>query len=127
MRDIGRRARKPGAFAVQLVRNARHAVIGLRNAGGGKRIGRDDVGAGAKVGEVNVAHLLRLGEDEKIVVAAYLAIPGVEARAAVALLVEPERLNHGAHGAVENENALARELAQLAGADVRCMHGRCGS
>src|SRR4051812_33166961 len=56
---------------------------------------------------------VRLGEDEQVVVAAHLAVPGVEARTAVAALVELELLNHGAHGAVEHQDALGRELAQF--------------
>ena len=51
-------------------------------------------------------------EDQQIVVAAHLAVPGVEARAAIAVLVEPELLDHGAHGAVEHQDALARDAAR---------------
>ncbi len=58
------------------------------------------------------ADRVRPAEIEQIVVAAHLAVPGVEARAAIALLVEPERLDHRAHGAVEHQDALGREPAQ---------------
>ena len=58
------------------------------------------------------AHRVRAAEIEKIVVAAHFAVPGVEARAAKAFLVEPERLDHRAHGAVEHENAFGGEPAQ---------------
>ena len=51
-------------------------------------------------------------EIEQIVVAADLAVPGVEARAAITFLVEAERLDHGAHGAVEHQDALGGEPAQ---------------
>ena len=61
---------------------------------------------------MQVADFFRLAEVEQIIVAAHLAVPGVEARAAIALLVEAERLDHGAHGAVEHEDALGRESAQ---------------
>ena len=93
---------------VELVGDALQAVIGLRDLGGGERVGGNDVGAGAKVSEMNVAHRLRPAQIEQIVVAAHLAVPGVEARAAIALLVELERLDHGAHGAVEHQDALWR-------------------
>ena len=112
LRDIGGRAREPGALDVELMRDALHAVVGLRDAGRGERVGRDDVGAGAEIGEMDVADLGRLAEDEQIVVAAHFAVPGVEARAAIAFLVEPERLDHGAHGAVEHQDALGRDAAQ---------------
>ena len=110
--DAGGLVREPRAFGVQLVGDLRHAVIGLRDAGRGERVGRDDVGAGAEIGEVDGAHGVRPGEIEKIVVAANLAVPRVEARAAIALLVEAERLDHRAHGAVEHQDALGREAAQ---------------
>ncbi len=57
-------------------------------------------------------HSVRPAEIEKIVVAAHLAVPGVEAGAAVASLVETERLDHRSHGAVEHEDALGGKLAQ---------------
>src|SRR5262249_57612989 len=60
--------------------------------------------------------------------AAHLAVPGIEARAAIAFLVEPERLDHGAHGAVEHQDALGREAAErLLGAGRGYRHrGRLG-
>ena len=62
-------------------------------------------------------------EIEQIVVAAHLAVPGVEARAAIALLVELHLLDHRAHGAVEHQDALGGELSeQISGAGV----GRAG-
>ena len=107
-----RLAGEPRAFRVQFIGDLGHAVIGLRDAGRGKRIGGDDVGAGAEIFEVDGAHRLRPAEIEEIVVAAHFAVPGVEAGAAKAFLVEPERLDHRAHGAVEHENALSGEAAQ---------------
>src|SRR4029453_5470674 len=62
---------------------------------------------------MDVADLRRLAEDEQVVVAAHLPVPGIEARAAIPLLVEPERLDHRAHGAVEPQDALRGEPAQL--------------
>ena len=104
----GRLARQRRARLVELVGDVLHAVIGLRDRGGGERVGGDDVGAGAEIGEMDVAHRVRPAQIEQVVVAAHLAVPGVEARAAIALLVELERLDHGAHGAVEHQDALAQ-------------------
>ncbi len=98
---------------VELVGDALHAVIGLRDLGGGERVGGNDVGAGAEVSQMDVAHRLRPAQIEQVVVAAHLAVPGVEARAAVALLVQLERLDHGAHSAVQHQNALAQQLDEL--------------
>ena len=58
------------------------------------------------------ANGVRPGQVEEVVVAADLAVPGVETRAAITFLVEAQRLDHGSHGAVEHENALGRETAQ---------------
>ena len=57
---------------------------------------------------MDVAHRLRLAEIEQIVVAAHLAVPGIEARAAIAGLVQLVVLDHRAHRAVEHEDALGR-------------------
>ena len=61
---------------------------------------------------MDVADRLGPGEVEEIVVAAHLAVPRVEAGAAVARLVEAEGLDHGAHGAVEHQDALGRGFAE---------------
>src|SRR5205823_12919169 len=42
-------AREPGALAIELVGEVRHVVVGLRDRGRGKRVGGDDVGAGAQI------------------------------------------------------------------------------
>ena len=105
-------AGEPRALEVQFVGHLRHAVIGLRDARRREGVGRDDVGAGTEIGEMNGAHGLRPAEVEQIVIAPHLAVPGIEARPAKALLIEPERLDHRPHGAVEHENALGRQTEQ---------------
>ena len=105
-------AHQPRTLEVQLIRDVLHAVIGLRDRRRGERVGRNDVGAGAEVGEMDVAHRLRLAKIQQIVVAAYLAVPGIEARAAIAGLVQFVFLDHRAHRAVEHEDALGRLFAQ---------------
>ena len=61
---------------------------------------------------MDVAHRLRLAQVQQIVVAAHFAVPGVEARAAIAGLVQLVFLDHRAHRAVEHEDALGRLFAQ---------------
>ena len=39
--------------------------------------------------------------------------PGIETRAAIAFLVELQRLDHRAHGAVEHENALPHQIEEF--------------
>ena len=62
---------------------------------------------------MDVAHGIGPAEIQQVVVAAHLAIPGVEARAAIAFFVELERLDHGAHGAVEHQDTPAQQLGEL--------------
>ncbi len=45
-------------------------------------------------------------EHEQIVVAFDVALPVLEAHAAIAVLVQLVALDHGAHGAVDDEDAL---------------------
>src|SRR5215470_5989925 len=72
---------------------------------------------------MDAADRLRLREGQKVVIAAHLAVPGIEARTAIALLVELELLDHGAHGTVEHQDALARDAAEcLLGLGVGHFH-----
>ncbi len=95
------------AVAVQFVGEVRHVVVGLRDRGRGERIGRDDVGARAQVSRVDVLDRLRLRQDQKVVVAADIAMKIRETRAAKRGFVILQALDHGAHGAVEHQDALA--------------------
>ena len=114
---LGRLARQPRAREIQLIGNVFHAVIGLRDGRRGKRVGRDDVGAGLEVGIMNVADRARPRQIQEIVVAAHFAVPGIEARAAIAVFIQLERLDHRAHRAIEHENALAHG-GEKSGADA---------
>ena len=111
-RRRGRLARQRGAGVVELVGDALHAVIGLRDRGRGERVGGNDVGAGAEISQMDVAHRVRPAQIEQVVIAAHFPVPGIEPGAAIALLVELELLDHGAHGAVEHEDALAHQLEE---------------
>ena len=95
------------AVAVELIGEVRHVVVGLRDRGRGEGVGGDDVGAGAQISGVDVLDRLRLGQDQQIVVAADVAVKIGKARAAERGLVILQALDHGAHGAVEHQNAFA--------------------
>ena len=62
LRIARRFARQPRAREIKLIGNVFHAVIGLRDRGRGKCIGRDNVGAGLEVGIVDVADRTRPAE-----------------------------------------------------------------
>ena len=106
-------ARQFCAFEVHLIGDAGEVVIGLRDRGRGKRVGGDDIGAGAQIIGVDVLDRLRLGQDQKVVVAAQVAMEILETLAAKRGLVIFQRLDHGAHGAVEHQDALARQRKQI--------------
>jgi len=103
-------------LGVEFADEVRHRVVFHRDGRAVEGVGLEDVGAGVEVGAVDVPDDGRLGDDEQVVVA--LELPGVilEAFAAVVLLLQLELLDHGAHRAVEVDDALAQEgLKALAG------------
>ena len=67
------------------------------------------------VGVMDVLDRLRLGEGQKVVVALEMALAGLEAVAAEMLLLERQALDLRPHGAVEDENSLARGLGEGCG------------
>ena len=104
---LGGGARELCAVAVEFIGEIRHVVVGLRDRGRGKGVGGDDVGAGAQIIGVDVLDRLRLGQDQQIVVAPDVAVEILEALAAERGLVIFQALDHGAHGAVEHQDAFA--------------------
>ena len=61
LRDHGSGPGELGAFTIELARMVGQAVVGLRDRGRGEGVGRDDVGTGPEIGEMNVAHRVGLG------------------------------------------------------------------
>ena len=108
-----RATRQPRAIAVELIDDVLHAVIGLGDAGGGKRIGLEDVRACHRVGEQDILDRLRLRQRQEIVVALQMTFAADETIAAEVTLVEREVLNLRSHRAVEDENALAGRRLKL--------------
>ena len=73
---------------------------------------------------MDVADHLRLGQAEQLIVALDVLVKIFEALAPVLSLGELEALDHGAHGAVEDDKALAQDLGQGLGPGVgRERHG----
>src|SRR5690606_20515949 len=105
-------ARQARALAVELAGQVLHAVVGERDGGGVEGVGFDQVGAGVEVGGVDRRDDVRPGQRQQVVVAA-LVVAGVgEALAAVVGLPEPVALDHGAHGAVEHQDAAGKRVLQ---------------
>src|SRR4029453_9735843 len=104
---VGGRARDLGGGDIHLVGDVLEPVIGLADRLGIEGVGLDDVGAGFGIGIVGRGGGFGVGEPQEIVVALEVARVVLEAGAAIARLVQLVALDHGAHGAVENEDALA--------------------
>jgi hypothetical protein len=100
------------------------AIVFLCDAGGAERVGFDDVGAGAQVLEVDLAHHVGQRQVQHIAIAAQVDRVVGETCAAVVGLAQAARLQHGAHGAVDHGDALLQQRGQCltAGVGVAC-HG----
>jgi hypothetical protein len=103
---IGRLARELGGGDIHLIGDVLETIIGLADRLRVEGVGLDDVGAGLEISVVDLADDRGLGQHEEIVVALEIVREILETRASVARLVELVALDHGAHGAVEDEDAL---------------------
>ncbi len=81
-------------------------VLGLRDACGAEGVRLHDVGAGLEVLLVDALDRFRAREREQLVVALQQDLVVLHAFRMEVLLLQPEALDHGAHGAVEDEDAL---------------------
>src|SRR5205807_5376984 len=83
-----------------------------RDRVGVEGVGLDDVGACGEVGAVDAGDHLRPRQRQDVVVAAEVPAVSAEALAAKAALIEPLLLDHGAHRAIEQHDALAEEALE---------------
>ena len=85
----------------------------------------DDVCAGIQVGLLDSADDVRAAEDQQVVVTLYIAWPIGEARAAIVLFLQLVALDHGAHAAVEDQDAFLQGLLKgiEAGTAIGQRHG----
>ena len=74
-----------------------------------ERVGLDDVGAGLEVLLVDAPHERGLRQRQQVVVAFQVARPVAETLATELRFVQALTLDHGAHGAVEHQDALGEE------------------
>ncbi|MCY1351327.1 hypothetical protein D9M69_375900 [compost metagenome] len=110
--DIGHFTGQTRAFDVQFVHQLFHAVVGLGHAGGVEGVGLEDVRTGVQVGLLDGLDHVRAGQQQQVVVAFYVAWPVGEAGTAVVLFLQLVALDHGAHAAVEDQDALFERLLQ---------------
>ena len=114
---------------VHLVGQFRQVVVGLGNGRGAEGVGLDEVGTGLQVLLVDFLDDVGSGEREQLVVALDIAREVFEALAPVLRLVQLEALNHGAHGPIQNDQALAQSDRQVLSAEAvdilkNCNHNK---
>ncbi len=98
---------------VQFVRQLLELVIRQRNGGGVERVAFDDVRARFEVLAMDGLDDLGLREAEQVVVALQVLRRILKPVPAKGGLVQCVGLDHGAHRAVENDNALAQQVLKL--------------
>ena len=80
------------------------------DGGGAEGIGLDDIGAGLEILAVNFLYDVGLSQLKQFEATfEILAFPIVEAFPAILLFGQLVTLNHGAHGAIEDDDALAEQ------------------
>ena len=118
---VGGPPRAGGGGGVHLLREALQAVVGLGDRRGGEAVGLDDVGAGLEIKPMDLLDHLGPRDGQQVAVALQVLRMVREARPPEVLLGQALGLQHGAHGAVEDDDALGQERAQ--GPFTRGSHG----
>src|SRR6185369_8666982 len=123
---VGGRAREPGRGQIHLARQVAEGIVVLRDARGAEGVGLDDVGPGREVALVDVADHVGPRQAEQLAVVFQVLGVILEALPAVVALGQPEPLDHRAHCAVENRDALREQARQglATGVDDR-FHDHC--
>ena len=103
---VGALARQACCRPVELNHPVGQPIVGHRHRVGIESVGFDNVGAGFKESFVNSGDDFWLGQRQQVVVAALVAMMVVKVRAVIMLAGKFVTLNHGAHGTIENQNAL---------------------
>ena len=127
-RGVGRLPGQLRGHEIHLPRVLLEPEIGQRHARGPERVGLDDVGACREVGGVNATDRLPLRERQHVDAVLEVAVVTRESLAAKTSLVERQGMHHGAHGAVEDRDAIFEDGAEKIGTGRGCgsRHRRSG-
>jgi len=115
---VAGRAGQLRGFDVHLVGQAGEVVVFLRDGRGTEGVGLDEVGAGGEVLLVDLAEHVGPREHQHLVVALQVLVVVLEALAAVVGLGELVALDHRAHRAVEDGDAVLQQGGQALGSCV---------
>ena len=102
-----------GGGAVQFGYQILHVVVRLGQAGRIEGIGLDDIGPGFHVFPVQALDQFRLGKAQQVVIALQVLVEVRKAFAPVLALVQLLLLDHGAHGAIQDQDALGERGVEL--------------
>src|SRR3977135_524568 len=112
LKFVGDLARNLGARHVERVNVILQAVIERRNRVRVERVGLDDIGAGFEILPLNGLHDLRLRDIQHVVGLAQILRMLRELGPSKGGLVKLLRLDHRAHGAIQNDDPLLQEILQ---------------
>ncbi len=101
-----------GVFAAAVLARIVDEELALRDAGGAEGVGLDDVGAGLEKAAMDVADHLRLGEREEVAVVEQVLGGVLEALAANVGFRHAVGADGGAHGAVDDGDAVFEDRFQ---------------
>lgn len=109
---------------VDLVDQVLHAVVRLSDGGAREGVGLADVRTRGEVAMVDIADGVGLGDDEHVVVALDVAVVVLEPVTPEVRLRELVLLDGGAHGTVDDHNALGHGLVKVL-VHLGSVHGDC--
>ena len=110
---VGRLPGQLGGGAVDLLDVVLERVVLERDRGGVEGVGLDEIGPGLEEGAVDAGDQLGLGQAEQVAAAAQVHGVAGKTLAAEIRLLQVVGLDHGAHGAVEEQDAFGEQGAQL--------------
>jgi hypothetical protein len=110
---VGDPAREPRGLAVELRDQLLHRVVRHRDAGSVEGIGLDDVRPGREILAMDGGNHVRSCQHQQVVVALEIPHPVGEARTPVIAFLQPVGLDHRAHRAVQDQDALGQGLLDL--------------
>jgi hypothetical protein len=97
---------------VDFVRQRLQTVVGLRDAGRGKGVGFDEVGAGLEVLRMNRGDVVRPCQYQQVAVALQVVRVIFEPAAAELGVGQLQALDHRAHCAIQHEDARREQIME---------------
>ena len=117
--SVGGAARDLGGGKVELVDAVGKMVIGQRHRGAAEGIGFDDVGAGFEILQVNIADDVGTGDVEDLGTVFAPQVVGLDRKRRL--------VDHGAHGAIDDEDTFGEDLFERLPALLGGGHKGCAT